>query len=164
MSEPIHQFSSALNPMNRRLTRPSCHSRFDRRGAVLVAVIVAVTISLALFTLWAQSIVRDKVQMANQQLRMQAVRLAEAGIQRARARRNVDPEYVGETWTVAPEELGGNRGAMVRILVSTEPQAAVTHIAVTAEYPVGSIRRAQITKRIEVPTKANGGTPPGEET
>jgi hypothetical protein len=117
---------------------------------VLVAVIVTLTIGLALFALWAQTIVREKRQLANQQFRMQAVRLAEAGIQRARAMRNANPDYEMETWSVPAEELGGRYGAAVRIRVTSEPGETATRMETIAEYPVGAVRRAQITKRIDL--------------
>jgi Tfp pilus assembly protein PilV len=144
--------------MNHRLTNHSINSRTAPRGVVLVAVIVTLTIGLALFAIWARTIVREKRQLANQQFRMQAVRLAEAGIQRARAMRTADPKYENETWSVPAEVLGGRHGAEVRIHVTSEPDATATRYEATAEYPAGAVRRAQITKRIELPN------PSGDES
>jgi Tfp pilus assembly protein PilX len=143
--------------MDGHLTSRRLNSRTAPRGVALVAAIVTMTIGLALFAIWAQSIVREKRQLANQQFRLQAVRLAEAGLRRAAARRTADPEYENETWSVLAEELGGRYGGAVRIRVSAEADATATHFEAIAEYPVGAVRRAQITKQIEIPN------PPGEE-
>jgi hypothetical protein len=122
----------------------------QRPGVVLVAVIVTLTIGLALFAVWAQTIVRERRQMANQQLRLQAVRLAEAGIQRALARRAADPDYGAETWSVPATHLGGKHAAAVRIRLTPAENTAMTRVEATAEYPVGALRRAQFSTRIEV--------------
>jgi hypothetical protein len=67
----------------------------------MVAVIVAFVISTALFGVWARLAVRAHRRLGDLELRMQAVRLAEAGIRRAIARRGADPRYDEEAWSVS---------------------------------------------------------------
>src|SRR5688572_29155505 len=89
--------------------------RGRRRGVVLVVILVTISISLALFALWAQTIVQDHRRQANQQFRLQATRLAEAGIRRAMARRASDPQFSDEVWVVPAADLVGTHDAKVRI-------------------------------------------------
>src|SRR4029079_5625679 len=63
-------------------------SRKQRRhGIVLVAVIVMIAVSLALFGLWAGAIARERYRLDLPQFRQQAESLAAAGLERAVARR-----------------------------------------------------------------------------
>jgi len=118
---------------------------------VLVAIIVALAISLTLFGVWAQSAVREHRQLATGQLRLQAQRLAEAGVRRAIARRASDSQFEGETWSVPADALDKTHAAEVRIQLAPNSDANAIRYAATAEFPVGAIRRVQITKTIEVP-------------
>jgi hypothetical protein len=118
---------------------------------VLVIVIVLLSISLTLFAVWAQRIVTKKFQLEMQQKRMQAIRLAEAGIDRARARRAVDSQFDRETWSVPATDLGQARFAgEVRIRIVPGAQEGTTRYEATAEFPAGELRRVQITKTLEV--------------
>jgi hypothetical protein len=127
-----------------------------RPGIVMVAVIVTMTISLALFAAWARTIVWEHRRGAQQQFRLQAIRLAEAGIQRAMGQRAADTEYESESWSVPADELGGKYSAVVNIRITTPDN--VTRFEAVAQYPAGAVRRAQITKRIEVPNASEDET------
>jgi len=126
-------------------------SRPKRHGFVIVAVIVLFAISTALFGVWANAAIRTHRQLANLQLRMQAVRLAEAGVRRALARRQADPRYDEEVWSVSAAELGHRQAAEVRIRIGPDADAAKLSVAATAEFPVGTTRQAKVTKHIEIP-------------
>lgn len=128
-----------------------------RRGLALVIVLVLAVICLALFGVWARSIVMEKRRLANQQYRLQAVRLAEAGVRRGQARRAADPAFVEETWAVPAEDLGGRHGGEVRIRV-TPAGAGAERVEAVAEFPADNLRRAQVTRWLEVV-----GTPLGNE-
>ncbi len=125
--------------------------RKRRRGIALVAVIVLFAVSVTLFGLWAKAGVRERHRLASQQLRLQAERLAEAGVRRAMARRAADPQYQEETWSVPAESLEKKHAAEVRIRVLPTPDAAAVRYEATAVFPVGAVRHAEITKRIEIP-------------
>jgi Tfp pilus assembly protein PilX len=134
---------------------PATYSRLcrraQRRGVVLIVVIVTTSISLVLFGIWARNMVKEHRRFANQQYRLQATRLAEAGIRRAMARKSAEPQFQEETWTVPAESLGGTHAANVQIRAMPSDNAATVRYEATAQFPAGAARRAQITKRIEVP-------------
>src|SRR3954469_16820927 len=97
-----------------------------RSGVVLVTIIVLIVVSLALFGLWTKSIVREHDRLSLQQFRVQAERLAEAGIERARARRSADAAYSEETWSVPAAELDNVHAGQVRIHVTPIQDGSVT--------------------------------------
>ncbi|HEY3395518.1 MAG TPA: hypothetical protein VGK58_22645 [Lacipirellulaceae bacterium] len=121
----------------------------SRRGIVLIAVVALFAISLTLFGVWAQAAVRHQQRIRNQQYRVQAVRLAEAGVRRAVARRLADAQYETEVWRVPAEMLDRSHAAEVRILVTAGGAAGTLLYEAIAEFPAGGVRRAQITRRIE---------------
>ena len=144
---------------NHLATSSKTRRQAPRRGVVLIVVIVTTSISLVLFGMWAQNMVKEHRRFANQQYRLQATRLAEAGIRRAMARKSADPQFQDETWSVPTESLGGTHAANVQIRATQGDNAAIVRYEATAQFPAGAVRRAQITKRIEVPIP-----PPGNES
>jgi hypothetical protein len=123
-----------------------------KRGVVLVAVIVLLTVSLTLFGLWSQAVLRQRSSLATQQLRLQAGRLAEAGLQRAVVLRAVNATYADEVWSVPASELDNTHAAQVRIRVVPTSIVGGLRYEAKAEFPVGAIHRVQITKSIEIPS------------
>jgi Tfp pilus assembly protein PilV len=121
----------------------------SRRGIVLVAVVVVSAISLMLFGLWARAAIGQQQQMRSQQYRAQAVRLAEAGVRRAVARRTADSQYVEEVWQIPAQVLDQINSAQVRIRVTTDVGADKIKYEATAEFPAGAVRRAQVTRHTE---------------
>jgi membrane protein implicated in regulation of membrane protease activity len=122
----------------------------SRRGIVLVAVVAVFAISLMLFALWARVAVGQQRQMRNQQYRAQAVRLAEAGVRRAIARRSADAQYADEVWRIPAELLDQKNSGQVRIQVTDDGGETIKYEA-TAEFPDGTVHRARITRRVEIP-------------
>ena len=94
--------------------------------------------------------------MRTEQWRIQAVRLAEAGVHRGLARRAADPTYNEETWRVTADELGTSHAAAVRIRIANDLEQSTLHCEATAEFPAGAIRRAQATRQIDVPIPERG--------
>src|SRR5687768_5893813 len=88
------------------------------RGFVLVAVLVVFAISLTLFGVWARRAVGQHRRSRVEQVRLQAIRLAESGVRRAIVRQSADRNYKGEKWSVPPGVLDKARGAEVRIRVA----------------------------------------------
>jgi hypothetical protein len=105
-----------------------------KRGVVLIAVLVLLSVSLA-----------------TQQFRVQATRLAEAGLQRALSMRATDATYAEETWSVPASQLDNTHAAQVRIRVAPTSGVGGIRFEATAEFPVGALHRAQITKSVEIP-------------
>jgi hypothetical protein len=125
----------------------------------MVAVVVVLTISLTLFAVWGRAAVQQHQRMRAAQWRVQAMRLAEAGVRRGLARRAADPAYNQELWRVAASELDQANSGEVRIRVSTGPDQLTLRCEATAEFQAGAVRRARITKRIEIPRAATGDEP-----
>jgi type II secretory pathway pseudopilin PulG len=134
------------NPLNQAKNDKTASSR---RAIVLIAVVALFAISLTLFGVWAQAAVQQQKRFHNQKYRLQAVRLAEAGVRRAVARRLADEQYETEVWRVPAEMLDTSHAAEVRIRVTAGGAAGTLLYEATAEYPVGAVRRAQITRRID---------------
>src|SRR3954467_7214473 len=88
-----------------------------KRGIVLIAVLVVFAVSLTLFGLWSQAVVREHSRLATQQFRVQAGRLAEAGLQRAVSLRATDGNYADQVWLVPATQLDQTHAAQVRIHV-----------------------------------------------
>jgi type II secretory pathway component PulK len=120
------------------------------RGVVLVAVLVVFVISLSLFGVWARRAVAQHRRSRVEQVRLQAVRLAESGVRRAIARQSVDNNYKEEKWNVPAGVLDEVRAGEVRIRIKTQNVGGDLHIAATAEFPLGAARRAQVTRQIKV--------------
>jgi type II secretory pathway component PulK len=131
----------------------------DKRGFVLVTVVAIMAMSMALFGLWARAVVIEHRRLDVQQFRMQAVRLAEAGLRRAAALRAVNPQYVSETWRVSATELDQLHDAEVSIRVIPAAEGQNLAIESTAQFPASADRRAQSTKRIEIPNPHPGTEP-----
>jgi Tfp pilus assembly protein PilX len=134
----------------RHFARLNCKAT-RKRGIVLVAVLVLVSVSLTLFGLWSQAVIRQHRITANQQFRLQAVQLAEAGLGRAVLLRAGDAKYADEVWSVPAAELDATHAGQVRIRVTPTSNARGVRYEATAEFPVGALHRAQITKSVEIP-------------
>ncbi len=139
-----------------RPSKDRIRNRPQRRGVVLIVVIVTISISLTLFGLWARNIVNEHQRLAYQRFRLQAVRLAEAGVRRAIARRTADPQFEQETWTVPADQLGGKHAANVRVRAVPRDAPSTVRYEATAEYPAGAVRQARLTRQIEVSIPPSG--------
>jgi hypothetical protein len=83
----------------------------------------------------------------------QAQWLAEAALERAAARLKASPDYKGETWTIAAEELDGRHAGVVRIEVKPagdDDAAAPRKVRVEADFPDHPTHRARAGKEIEI--------------
>jgi hypothetical protein len=114
---------------------------------------------VTLFGVWARSSIQLHQRMRNEQLRLQAVRLAEAGIRRALAMRTADASYNQERWQVPASDLNTTHTAAVRIRVTPGQDSPALTFEATAEFPAGAIHRAQVTRRIEIPNSVTGEEP-----
>jgi|SRR4051812_42528873 Tfp pilus assembly protein PilX len=148
MRTNFHKLESALR------RAPSRGRAVRKRGVVLIAVLVLFAVSLTLFGLWSQSVIREHSRMATQQFRLQAVRLAEAGLQRAALLRATDGKYVDEVWSIPATQLDQTHAAQVRIHVTPASDPGGIRYEATAEFPVGVPRRVQITKSLKIPNPA----------
>jgi hypothetical protein len=79
-----------------------------------------------------------------QQSRVQAMELAQAGLERAAARLAADSAYQSEVWQILPAELNGRQGAVVNIEIEAidgRPQSR--RIRVEVNYPPTGQQRVQ---------------------
>jgi hypothetical protein len=148
MRIPLHKF--VPQPCGRFVRKHHAHNR----GVALVAVLVVFGVSLLLFGLWSRSITRDHRSLTTQQFRIQADRLAEAGLERAIAARTANANYTDEVWSVPAAQLNNKHAAQVRIRVAPGSTAGHIRYEATAEFPAGAVHRAQITKSAEIPASA----------
>jgi len=122
-----------------------------RRPAVILVVLICVmTIALTLFGLWARQIINEKRRIDTQAYQDQAVRLAEAGIQRILATRASNSAAGSETWSVPADQLDGRHTAVVRLRVTPGADGKSTTYIATAEYPAESLLRKVVTRSIPV--------------
>lgn len=124
------------------------------RGYVIVIVVVVLALAMTLFAMWTQAAVREHHWLNSQAMRLEAIRLAESGLARAEFRRAQDPEYVGETWSIPAADFQNQHAAEVRIRI--EPIGTDLRYTATADYPAGAVRRARVTKLIEIPNPTPG--------
>jgi hypothetical protein len=88
-------------------------------------------------------------QVRQDERRLQAAWLAEAGVERAAARLARSADYEGETWAVPGADLGGPRGAAVTIAVGpVAGRPGRRAVDVRADYPAGEDDRARRSLRV----------------
>jgi type II secretory pathway component PulK len=135
------------------------HHRNHRPGVILIALMVFLAIASTIIMAWFKLAAVERHQVRVQQERLQALWLAESGLERAVSRLANDPKYSGETWKIAATELGGRDAAEVLIRIeSINGQANQRKVFVQADYPVNPERRNRRSKAIKVTLSAQGGS------
>lgn len=117
----------------------------SRRGAVLVAAIVCLLITLSIVTTTVTGTITRRGQLATERNARQADLLVVAGRGRAVAQLAADPDYRGERWTPTVDATAG-RQAVVEINPQTTGDGAV-RVTVVAAFPDGgpkSVRRSRV--------------------
>ena len=132
----------------------------DRRGVVLMSVLVCMAVAMLLFAAWLKTAAMERRQLRTQQDRLQAEILADAGLDRAAAQLLSAGDYSGETWQVGPEALAGRGAATVTIQVDSPKETPSSRkVHVVAEYPVVGAARVRRSKQITVVLPDTGETP-----
>lgn len=129
---------------NQRLQR-------GRRRGVLMAVALAILATVAALSLGTvrRLAVNFRVDRGHE-WRAQAAWLADAGIGRAAALLRANPNYRGETWPIAADELPHGEPGEVQITVSPADSPGRWTVQVAAVYPAHPLHRAAVRKTIEV--------------
>src|SRR5436305_5654399 len=125
--------------------KPPNRNSSDRRGTVLIAALVCLSIVLAMLGSMLLSALRRGREMHAERDRRQCELLLQAGVDRAAYRLTKESSYRGETWTLEPSEITGQSAGLVTIQISGE-SAQNQLIEVIAEYRAGdefSIRRSR---------------------
>jgi Tfp pilus assembly protein PilV len=142
-------------------TRNGALRQSQRRGIVIVPVIVCVVIVMLISGALLRMVLMERRQARIEERRLQADWLAESGLERAWVRLASNADYRGETWQVAAEVLGGSQDGSVTIAVErVEGQPSRRLVRVRADYPREATTKARQTKHvvIELGPEGPGGT------
>ncbi|WP_435016124.1 hypothetical protein TA3x_003684 [Tundrisphaera sp. TA3] len=134
----------------------------SRRGLVSAVVLVTLLVIGIIGAGLLRAALSRRGEAMAEERKLQAESLAEAGLGRAAARLDADPNFAGETWDVPASDLGG-RGAG-RVAIRVEPIADAPNrrtVSVQAEYPAGSTYRARRSRSAAIELRP---TPAAEET
>jgi hypothetical protein len=116
-----------------------------------VIVLILLFAVLAIIGTLVCMLLAEHRQLRGHDDRLQAMWLAESGVQRASAQLARSADYAGEAWTVSADILGDDRDGSVEILVrSVEGEPDVRRVQVTADYPVDSVHRKRHSKQITI--------------
>lgn len=131
--------------------------RSNRRGAIIIGVMVIITISMTMLVSWLRTAAAERRQIAQLERRAQASWLAESGLERAAARLAGDATYTGETWK--PELTKSASSATGQVVIQVTTVAGQNdHRRVTARATLGSdpLTVAQRTKEATVRVQTRG--------
>jgi len=123
----------------------------DRRGAVLIVILVCFAVAAAVFALIASQSVVARRAAEKQLWTAQAQWVAEAALERAAARLTAEANYAGETWTIPAAELSGEDGAVARIHiegVADRPNRRL--VRVEADYPDAPVHRSRWATQVMI--------------
>jgi Tfp pilus assembly protein PilX len=130
-----------------------------RRGAVLVIVLILLLAVVVVIGSLMCMLLAEQRQLRSHDDRLQAMWLAESGLQRAAARLTHSADYAGETWAVSAESLGGDRAGNVEIQVQgVAGEPGVRRVQVTADYPADPVHRKRHSKQITIRLTNPGDT------
>jgi hypothetical protein len=109
---------------------------------VLVAVLVVLMTASLLFGAMLRTGRQEQQMLRNWQLRVQAIELAQAAVDRAAARLAADADFKSEIWQLDAAEMGGRDAADVTIETSERADRPLSRqIRVEVNYPAGGERR-----------------------
>ncbi|MFO0908232.1 MAG: hypothetical protein U0794_07710 [Isosphaeraceae bacterium] len=131
-----------MRRLNRALRGP--------RGLVIIPVIVTLVVITVFCTVLMNQITQQRRLVRDEERRMQAEWLAEAALDRGRVKLDANRAFGGETWAVAPEELGGIGGTVRIIVEAVADQPNRKRVRVEAVYPREGDFRAQTTRSLEL--------------
>ncbi len=136
-----------------RLTRRPLQSCGSRRGAVLLTVVVCLMVVTVLSVALARTLVMQHRQLQTRQHQLQALWLMQAAVDRAHAKLKDAGEgatpYVGETWEISAEQLGGEHAALV--VIEAEPSsedASRIVVDIDVQYPAQAVKSVRKNRRI----------------
>ena len=124
-------------------------ARLERRGVMMIAAIVALTIASALLLTLVRGLSAARRAYELEQSRTQAQWLVESGLQRAAAKLQADSAYAGETWSIPADQLSGDAATVTIQVESDQSPPGRRQVQVLVEYPLGP-KAVQETKTIAV--------------
>ena len=128
-----------------------------RRGAAMAAaLVVLLVVSLSSFAL-LQNLSRAQRQRSKNHWQTQSQCLAEAGIERARARLLRDEAYRGERWTMAADARASrSEDGEVEIQVELSDESATAKVIVKAKFPAARPEAALSTLQTTIKLSGKG--------
>ena len=118
--------------------------RSPRRGGVLVAVLVVMTVASLLFAAMLRTNRQELLLLRSHQQQLQAVELGQAGLERAAARLSRDAAYKTEVWQIPAAELGGHDDAAVSSEVhNVADRPRRRRVEIVVDYPALQQRRVR---------------------
>lgn len=132
-----------------------------RRGATsVIAVATLSLVALVGASLLRLSTLRDR-QIREEERRIQADWLAEAGLERTWAQLVADQSYAGEKWDVGSDDLGGFPGRVhIEVVPESDGPSSLRTVHVTAEFPAGDPTASRSSRSFQVrlvPAETGGG-------
>jgi type II secretory pathway component PulK len=122
-----------------------------QRGVILALVLACLFVAIVLSANLGVTAARGHRRLQRQALEAQAAWVAESAVSRALAQWRRNPEYEGETWSLAADEFDGQRSAEAVITVAADPQdPQLRRIHVEAQYPADPIDRVTVTRTVAV--------------
>jgi hypothetical protein len=116
---------------------------------VIIPVLVCFVLIMLICAALLQLVFAERGVSRQEERRLQAEWLAEAGLERAAARLSRTRDYTGETWDIAAEELGGRDPGHVIITVETpKGKPGQRNVTVKADYPLAAERRARLQRNM----------------
>jgi Tfp pilus assembly protein PilV len=120
------------------------YGRAARRGGVLVAVLVVMTVASLLFAAMLRTNRQEMLLLRSHQQQLQAVELGQAGLERAAAHLSHDATYDAEVWQISAAELGGHDAAAVSIEVhKVADRPRRRRVEIVVDYPAAEQRRTR---------------------
>jgi type II secretory pathway pseudopilin PulG len=120
----------------------------DRRGVALVAMMVLLAVFMLLAASWVRRIVAERQEVRRYEREVQATRLAESGLARARAQLANSADYKGELWEIPADSWESHAPAEVQIDVQRDGSESGIEITARAKFPKGDARAVQRTRRL----------------
>ena len=120
----------------------------DRRGVALVAMLVLLSVFMLLAASWVRRIVAERQEVRRYEREVQATRLAESGLARARAQLAHAVDYPGEVWEIPADSWEAHPPAEVQIDVQRDDSESGIEIIARASFPKGDERAVQRTRRL----------------
>lgn len=101
-----------------------------RRGVALIVALVVLALVSGFVAVWLSAALRQRRLLRFQEQRLQALLLAESGLERARARLTADPTFQGETW--APRSIVDENKQLGAVVLRVQPTKAGEGLQITA--------------------------------
>jgi Tfp pilus assembly protein PilV len=138
--------------------------RRSRRGVALILALGAVGAMILFIGALAGVARQARRGLDVDERRLQAAWLLQAGAERAALRLRLDPDYAGETWTLAAGRLGTRDAAEVVIAVEPAPDRPSERAArVVATLAPETARRTRVADTFPIQLDTNPALDDGDE-